>query len=319
MRVRSLIESLNINLTTTKAHVKPATSALPAYTKRQSDKTIIVPFFTPFISPLVPAVFSLAGYRAESLPMSDKESEYWGLKYSNNEICYPATLIIGDILKAFKSDKYNPNETCVAMTQTGGQCRASNYMSLIRKALIESGYNNTSVISVSTGSGLKNNQPGFKVNWIKLLPTVIATILYTDTIARFYYSSIVRENKPGAAESLRDKYISVAKSIIERNKPDELYLELENAANEFNIICDNRNPPKVGVVGEIFLKYHPFANKQTIDWLVKNGIEVVYPALSDFFLQGLVNINEQKKEHLAHRRLPDFIYSLSHKDKKNSG
>ncbi len=87
-------------------------------------------------------------------------------------------------------------------------------------------------------------------------------------------------------------------------------MELENAANEFNIICDNRNPPKVGVVGEIFLKYHPFANKQTIDWLVKNGIEVVYPALSDFFLQGLVNINEQKKEHLAHRRLPDFIYSL---------
>ncbi len=310
LRVRSLVESLDLKRTTTKAYIKSATSALPAYTKKQSDKTIIVPFFTPFISPLVPAIFSLAGYRAESLPISDNESEYWGLKYSNNEICYPATLIIGDILKAFKSDKYNPDETCVAMTQTGGQCRASNYMPLIRKALIESGYNNTSVISVSTGSGLKNNQPGFKVNWIKLLPIVIATILYTDTIARFYYSSVVREIKPGAADSLRNKYISVAKSIIERNKPDELYSELENAANEFNSICDNCNPPKVGVVGEIFLKYHPFANKQTLDWLVKNGIEVVYPALSDFFLQGLVNISEQKKGHLAHWCLPDFIYGL---------
>lgn len=310
LRVRSLVESLSIRWATEKEQVAPAATELPAYTKEHTEKTIIVPFFTQFISPLVPAVFSLAGYRAESLPMSDHESEYWGLKYSNNEICYPATLVIGDILKAFKGGKYDPDNTCVAMTQTGGQCRASNYMSLIRKALIENGYNKTPVISVSTGSGLKNNQPGFKINWIKLLPVVIATVLYADTVARFYYSSVVRECEPGAADRLRDKYISAAKQIIAKNKPDELYKELGKAANEFNSICIDVDRPKVGIVGEIFLKYHPFAQKQTTDWFVKNGIEVVYPALSDFFLQGLVNINEEKKEHLAHRHLLDFVYNL---------
>lgn len=310
LRVRSLVESLSIKRPAAKKQVAPIVSGLPAYTKEQTGKTIIFPFFTPFISPLIPAIFSLAGYRAESLPMSDNESEYWGLKYSNNEVCYPATLVIGDILKAFKSGKFDPNNTCVAMTQTGGQCRASNYLALIRKALIENGYNKTPTVSVSIGSGLKNDQSGFKLNWIKLLPIVIATVLYVDTIARFYYSSVVREHEPGEADRLRDKYITAAKQIIVNNKPYELYNELEKAANEFNSICKDVNRPKVGIVGEIFLKYHPFAQKQTTDWLVKNGIEVIYPALSDFFLQGLVNINEKKKEHLTHQFLPDFIYNL---------
>lgn len=310
LRVRSLVESLSIKKSTVKKPAAPIVPELPAYTKEQTGKTIIFPFFTPFMSPLIPDVFSLAGYRAESLPMSDNESEYWGLKYSNNEICYPATLVVGDIVKAFKSGKYDPDNTCVAMTQTGGQCRASNYLSLIRKALIENGYNNTPTISISIGSGLKNNQPSFKVNWIKLLPVVAKVVLYADTIARFYYSSVVRENEPGAADRLRDKYITAAKQIIANNQPDELYNELEKAANEFNCICKDVALPKVGIVGEIFLKYHPFAQKQTTDWLVKNGIEVVYPALSDFFLQGLVNIKEQKKEHLTRQLLPDFVYNL---------
>lgn len=89
--------------------------------------------------------------------MSDNASCDWGLKYSNNEICYPPTLVVGDIMKAFKSGAYNPDTTCVAMVQTGGQCRASNYFSLIRKALMEGGYTNTPVISVTFGGGIKKS------------------------------------------------------------------------------------------------------------------------------------------------------------------
>lgn len=309
LRVRSLVESLRIRKTKP-AQIETSGKKLPPFTAEQRGKTIIVPFFTPFVSPVIPDIFSLAGYNVESLPMSDAESEYWGLKYSNNEICYPATLIVGDIIKAFKSGGYNPSQTCVAMTQTGGQCRASNYMSLIRKALVENGYTDTPVISVSSGSGLKNEQPGFRINWMKILPLAVATLLYTDVIARFYYSSVVREKIKGLADGLRDKYLNLAKSAIKDNNPGKLYAMIENAAAEFDGICEDKDAQKVGIVGEIFLKYHPFAQRNTTRWLVDNGLEVVYPALTDFFMQGLVNMAEGKKEHISHRHLPTFIISF---------
>lgn len=306
LRVRSLVESLSVRKL--KANwLDVNDTSLPAYTADQRGKTIIMPFFTPFVSPLIPDIFALAGYNAKSLPMSDSESEYWGLKYSNNEICYPATLIVGDIVKAFKSGGYDPSQTCVAMTQTGGQCRASNYMSLIRKALIENGYTDTPLISVSTGSGLKNEQPGFRINWLRMLPIVIASLLYTDVIARFYYSSVIREKEKGAAGSLRNKYLGMAKSVIRENNPSRLYAMIETAAEEFDGICEGKEVHKVGIVGEIFLKYHPFAQRNTTRWLVDNGLEVVYPALTDFFMQGLVNMAQGKEDHTSHNRLPVFI------------
>ena len=311
LRVRSLVESLNIRKRKP-VDMDVSMESLPAFTADQRYKTIIVPFFTPFVSPVISDVFALAAYKVESLPMSDSQSEYWGLKYSNNEICYPATLIVGDIIKAFKSGGYDPARTCVAMTQTGGQCRASNYMSLIRKALVENGYTDTPVISVSSGSGLKNNQPGFRINWPKMLPMVVAALLYTDAIARFYYSSVVREMTEGVADCLRDKYLDLAKSAIRENRPERLYELIESAAREFDGICEDKDVPKVGIVGEIFLKYHPFAQKNTTRWLVDNGLEVVYPALSDFFMQGLVNMAETKREYISYRNMPSFMIKFMH-------
>lgn len=311
LRVRSLVESLHIRKTKP-IQINVSDKKLPPYTLEQREKTIIVPFFTPFISPVIPEIFSLTGYKVKSLPMSDAESEYWGLKYSNNEICYPATLIVGDIIKAFKSGGYDPAQTCVAMTQTGGQCRASNYMSLIRKALVENGYDETPVISVSSGSGLKNEQPGFRINWLKVLPVAVASLLYTDVIARFYYSSVVREKIKGTADRLREKYLDLTKSAIKDNNPGKLYAMIETAAYEFDGICEEKDAHKVGIVGEIFLKYHPFAQRNITRWLVDNGLEVVYPALTDFFMQGIVNMAEEKKEHISHRNLPTFIISFLH-------
>lgn len=135
LRVRSLVESLHISLQQAEERQVQKPLSLPLFTKKDRKKKIIAPFFTPFISPLIPSIFKVAGYEMETLPISDECSCDWGLKYSNNEVCYPATLIVGDIVKAFKEGRYDPDNTCVAITQTGGQCRASNYISLIKKSI----------------------------------------------------------------------------------------------------------------------------------------------------------------------------------------
>lgn len=313
LRVRSLIESLG-TATSHRGGETVGDVSLPPFTAAERKRKIIVPFFTPFISPLIPPLMKLAGYDVDSLPMSDSEACDLGLKYSNNEVCYPATLVVGDIIKAFRSGVYDPGATAVAMTQTGGQCRASNYISLIRKALVENGYVDTPVISVTFGGGIENYQPGFKVNWLKVLPIALAAILYGDCIARFYYASVVRESAKGEADRLRDRYMSAAESPILRNKPDELYGLLSRAAADFKGICRKEEHPKVGIVGEIFLKFHPFAQKHVTEWLVGQGIEVVYPSLADFFVQCFVNAKDRKASYVGNRFMPDsvidFLYGM---------
>ena len=312
LRVRSLVESLGISENGSENKQK-GTVTLPPYTSEQKGKKIIAPFFTPFISPLIPSLVKLAGYDAECLPMSDSESGDWGLRNSNNEVCYPATLIVGDIVKAFKSKRYDPDNTCVAITQTGGQCRASNYISLIRKALVENGYVNTPVISLAVGSGIDNDQPAFKVNWFKILPVALASIIYSDCIAKLYYASVVRETEAGAAGKLRDKYLSAACGEIRSDNVKGIYSLLSSAVKEFDGICLREERPKVGVIGEIFLKFHPFAQKHVADWLLERKIEVVYPALVDFFIQTFVNQKVNRKENLKKPAVPERILDLAYR------
>ena len=307
LRVRSLIESLHISLKQAEKRTQLPSGSLPPYTRGDRRKKIIVPFFTPFLSPLIPPLMRVAGYDVENLPMSDEHSCDWGLKYSNNEVCYPATLIVGDIIKAFKEKRYDPDNTCVALTQTGGQCRASNYVSLIRKALAENGYQHTPVVAVTFESGITNRQPGFKINWLKMLPVAMAAILYGDCIAKFYYAAAAREREQGQAMRLKDWYLEAAKPLILKRKTDDLYAYLSLAAKEFDRICRPVDCPRVGIVGEIFLKFHPFAQKHVTDWLIGRGIEVVPPLLSDFFLQSFVNLKDNQQQHLQRKRIPDFL------------
>ena len=312
LRVRSLLESLRIGL-----H-KPHTASqkqptLPVFTKEERHRKILMPFFTPFISPLIPAALKYAGYESESLPMADADSVDWGLKSSNNEICYPATLIVGDFIKALKSGKYDPDNTCLIMTQTGGQCRASNYLSLIRKALIENGFTNTPLISFASGSGIDNDQPGFKFSWAKMIVPAIMIILYSDAIAKMYHATVVREKEEGQAAVICNRYLKRAADAIEQGKADSLYDLLDEAAAAFDAASEDRTLPKVGIVGEIFLKFHPFAQKHVVDWLEKHGVEVVYPMLSDFFLQTFVNTKDNVSKHLEKKTVPDFILNFCYR------
>lgn len=314
LRVRSLIESMKLfhEHNSAPKEKKEATGLLTSRSDLRHKK-ILIPFFTPFISPLIPAIMSLAGYDAENLALSNTESCEWGLKYANNEVCYPATLIVGDVIKAFKSGKYNPDETVVAMTQTGGQCRASNYISLIKKALEEAGYPSTPVISLTFGGSLDGRQPGFKVNWLKILPVALRSVLYSDCISKFYYAAAVREKEPGQAARLRDFYLQEGEKLIRAYRTKDLRACLSAAARQFNEICQERECPKVGVVGEIFLKFNPFAQKNVIEWLTEQGIEVVPSVLTDFFMQNFVNRKVRVESCIQQQFLPDFVYKSAYK------
>ena len=310
LRVRSLLESLHLSSHHGIRNIS-ADATLPPFTREERHRKIIMPFFTPFISPLIPPLMKLAGYDAESLPMADAESVNWGLRSSNNEICYPATLIVGDIVKAFRDGRYDPNETSVIMTQTGGQCRASNYIPLIRKALIENGYTNTPVISVATGSGINNNQPGFKINWFKMIGPAINGVLFSDAMAKMYHAAVVRERTKGEAAVVCNKWMEEAIRVILSGKTDKLIDVASRAAADFDAICEDRQLPRVGIVGEIFLKFHPFAQKHVVEWLESHGIEVAYPMLSDFFLQGFVNMKDNHAKHIEKKAMPDFLSHLA--------
>ena len=267
------------------------------FTKDERHRKVLAPFFTPFISPLLPKLFGLAGYDVDILPVSDKVSDEWGLKYANNEVCYPATLVIGDIVKAFKEHRYDPKSTAVAMSQTGGQCRASNYVPMIKSALVQMGLEEVPVISFAMTDSIQNDQPGFTIPWAKVIRVAIAAVLCSDAIAKMYYAAVVRETRQGEAARLRDHYIELLGKAVERNNPDRLYATLGEAARDFDSICADKHCPKVGVVGEILLKFHPYAQRGVTDWLVERGIEVLPPLMTEFFLETFVN-KEARREAL---------------------
>lgn len=304
LRVRSAVESLRLALPhSAQAAVAPFATT-PPFGRADRRRKIVAPFFTPFFSPLVPALMRLAGYDVDNLPPSDAQSAEWGLRYANNEVCYPATLIVGDVVKAFKTGRYDPSTTAVAITQTGGQCRASNYIELIKRALTEAGYGGVPVVSVTFGETLGNEQPGFGINWFRLVPTVLGALLFSDSIAKLYYATAVREREPGLARRLKDRYLAEAAGAVVRHEAGSLPLLLERAAADFAAASTGRPAPRVGVVGEIFLKFNPFAQKDICGWLTEHGIEVVPPLLTDFFLQAFVNFEVNRRSGLTRRSWP---------------
>ena len=282
------------------------------FTKDERHRKVLAPFFTPFISPLLPKLFGLAGYDVDILPVSDKVSDEWGLKYANNEVCYPATLVIGDIVKAFKEHRYDPKNTAVAMSQTGGQCRASNYVPMIKSALVQMGLEEVPVISFAMTDSIQNDQPGFTIPWAKVIRVAIAAVLCSDAIAKMYYAAVVRETRQGEAARLRDHYIALLGKAVEHNNPDRLYATLGEAARDFDAICQDKHCPKVGVVGEILLKFHPYAQRGVTDWLVERGIEVLPPLMTEFFLETFVNKEARREALIDTSTVSPIIYKWAY-------
>ncbi len=312
LRIRSLVESLKFS-GGERRYIPFKT--LPAFTKSEKNRTIIAPYFAEGYSELLPALFSIMGYTLENLPHADKEAAEIGLKYANNEICYPATLVVGSIIKALQSGTYNFDEIAVGITQTGGQCRASNYIALIKNALIAAGYDTIPVISVAFGNDMMNEQPGFKLKLTGNLSIALFSLLYTDCIFKLYYAAVVREKKKGVAKELRIKYIDLALPLIKKRSTQGLLRLFEQAILEFDAnIQHNDNIPIIGVVGEIYVKYNSFSHKNVLEWLSTQGVEVVAPSMYNFFINSFVNKHINKKHFIKEVDLPlivtDTIYKI---------
>lgn len=328
LRVRSLIESLNgkigkgkrPGLGTGDKRAKEAASVRP------QNKKILAPYFTEYLTPLLPPLCKLLGWDVEVLPPSDITSAELGLKYANNEVCYPATLIVGDFVKALRSGKYNPEEISAVMTQTGGQCRATNYAALIRRAMNANGFKDVPIITlgVSASASDDKEQDGeLNVPWLKMAPIIVTTFIYGDTISKLYHGSVSRLKKDAMlvggqfgnkAEMLREKYLTAAAKPILDNDPKGLMSLIARAAKDFDDITEDKELPAVGIVGEIFLKFNPFAHQFLERRIINNGCEVVPPLLLPFFLQEFVNAIVQKHMGLKCSHVPDFlvksVYSL---------
>ncbi|MDD4575640.1 MAG: BadF/BadG/BcrA/BcrD ATPase family protein [Bacteroidales bacterium] len=312
LRIRSLIESIKLKteIQSTQNFIRKQN---PAFTKSDQKRKILMPWFGDFYSPFLPPLFKLMGYEAENLPPSDRMSTEFGLQFSNNEVCYPATLIIGDFIKALKSGKYNPDEIALGITQTGGQCRATNYLVLLKKALISAGFDTIPVISVSSDSGTINHQPGFKVNWLKIHKTVINTMVYADCIAQMYYATAPREKEKGITKKLKDKYINLGIEAILKKDTKTLYHLAESAADEFTSANTLKNIPRAGIVGEIYVKYNNYGNKNIIEWLINQEIEPIVPALFDFFSVAFPNETARINGHVSNKSMPRFALSYIEK------
>lgn len=297
LRLRSLIESLKLNL---KENYYQAQNRKNVSIFKERDRTrkIIAPHFGAFYSDLIPPLFKAAGYELETLPQPNKKSVDYGLRFANNEICYPATIIVGDIIKALQSGYYNREEIAIGITQTGGQCRASTYLSLIKKAMISAGYSDIPVISIGPFGKTLNEQPGFEINWFKMLPVTIVAMLFADSLAALYHKTVVREKIKGSAEKLKKKYIEKVGHFIENNQISPIFVTLNEMVKDFNQLeTYEKNYPRVGLVGEIYVKYNTFGHGNISEWLVEKGVEVVFPPLTEFFTKVFVNthVNKQKK------------------------
>ena len=318
LRIRSLIESLRFQKENTTEIQVPRYETTKSFETEDRHRTILAPYFGEYYTPLLTPLFKLMGFNLISLKPSDQESIDTGLLYLSNDVCYPATLVIGDLIKALQSGAYDLSKTAVAITQTGGQCRATNYLPMLKRALISAGFADVPVISVSTSGQRLNRQPGFDLPIKKYINTIFSSMLFADCISRFYYSSTVREKEQGLAKTIKEKYLALASTIIERNNPRGLKRLLKRAAKEFDSICkDHLDLPRIGVVGEIYLKFNSFGHKHVVRWLSEQGVEVVAPIITNFFMQTFANrIIDRKMNIVAQKATPlseKILYFLANR------
>ncbi|MBN1382982.1 MAG: 2-hydroxyacyl-CoA dehydratase [Deltaproteobacteria bacterium] len=274
------------------------------------EMTIIVPWVSPFYSPLLPTVFKAFNYRVELLLPQEESSVEVGLKYVNNDMCYPAVIVIGDIVKAFMSGRYDPHSTAVMLTQTFGQCRASNYLPLTQKALALAGFADIPVLSVSAeDTGVHSGLTMEKKN--ELIKRLGIGLLFSDAMAQMYLASAAREIHKGETDALHKKYMLLMEKDVGDGNFRNLLQLLKDAVMAFNRIeCCTASIPCIGILGEIFVKYNSFSNNNIVEWLIDHDIEVFVPSLMEFFTQRFVNEAFNQSAYLKRSLTDRFFVKL---------
>lgn len=279
----------------------------------RKDYTIIIPQMAPMQFDLLETAFCEAGYNAVVLPAVDKNAVDTGLKYINNDACYPTIVSLGQIISALQSGQFDLDRTAVIMTQTGGGCRASNYIAMLRKAFKSLGMEQIPVVSINY-VGLEKN-PGMKLT-PKLLIGVLYAMLYGDLFMRVVNATRPYEAEPGSVDALYHKWNEIARANVKNRKFSEFKRNVKAIVRDFDeISLRDIKKPKVGVVGEILVKYHPNANNDIVHIIEEEGGEAVVPDLLDFFMYNLKNFdfNYEKmagsyKTHLIGRAGMKVIY-----------
>ncbi len=263
---------------------------IPFTEEMKQDYTVLVPNMLPMHFTLICKVFRNFGLRAELLTTSGQHIKDTGLKYVHNDTCYPAILVIGQFIDALQSGKYDPHKTALILFQTGGGCRASNYINLLRKALEKAGYGYVPVISMSLAA--LESHPGFKMS-VPMVRRLLYAILYADLLMLLRNQCRPYEIRPGESEELALAWTD--RLAKEMDKGEHIsYRKVKQTYRA--ILADFEKIPRatvskvrVGVVGEIFVKYSPLGNNNLEDFLVKEGAEVTVPGLLDFCLYCVYN------------------------------
>ena len=287
IRIRSLKAAMEER---TRNGIKPCHDTKP-YTRKfftkemKEDYTIIIPQMSPIHFQYLEVAFKESGYNAILVPTVDKNAIDEGLKYVNNDACYPTLVTLGKMISVLKSGDFDPDKTALIMSQTGGGCRASNYIALLRKALKDLGMEQIPVISFNT-AGLESN-PGFKID-VPMGKRLIIAAMYGDLFQRLLYATRPYEAEPGSAEGIMKKYEEAIFQNCRDGKVSVYKKLVKKIVDEYDRLpLRDIHKPKVGVVGEILVKYHPDANNNIVDIIEKEGGEAVVLDLVDFFLYGM--------------------------------
>ncbi|SMC86715.1 2-hydroxyacyl-CoA dehydratase [Sporomusa malonica] len=285
IRVRSLIAAVNerAGLLLTAPNTPSYRYQRTIFSKEMKQHhTVLVPQMSPIHFQFFETTLKKFGYCGAVTPLADKAAIDLGLKYVHNDACYPAIIVAGQVLQALKSGKYDINNTSIIMTQTGGSCRATNYIALLRKALQNAQLPQVPVISLS--AGLEKN-PGFNFS-LAMQDNTIMAMLYGDLLMRVLYRVRPYEKVPGSANQLYEYWVNKCKDALLTGSKFTFIKTVFAIVQDFDNFAINEDivKPQVGVVGEIFVKYHATANNHIIDLLESEAVEAVVPDLTDFFL-----------------------------------
>lgn len=296
--IRIRIRSLKATIEKQENHVSSGIYAPQkvSFTKemKQEGYIILCPQMSPIHFQFIETAMQSAGYKLEVLPEIDKQAVDMGLKYVNNDACYPSILVTGQIMNALLSGKYDLHKTAVIISQTGGGCRATNYIAFIRKALMDANLSYIPVISASL-QGLENN-PGFKFS-LGLIQRVLLAGMYGDLLMRVLYRVRPYEVTPGSANTLYKKWVQRCQENVRNGSVKEFKQNIIDIVHDFDTLPIHEEPkPRVGLVGEILVKFHPTANNNIVNIIEEEGGEAVMPDLIDFFLYCFYNA-KFKNEH----------------------
>jgi len=292
IRIRSLISAMNMRREKgIVPNVQPVKYTRTEFTKRMYEEkyTILAPQMSPIHFDIIEPLFAKYGFNVEVLGNDNRSAIDTGLRYVNNDACFPSITVVGQVMDAVMSGKYDTNRLAIIMTQTGGCCRASNYVGFIRRALDKVGMSYIPVISLNA-IGIEKNA-GFKLK-IPMIISALKGVILGDLLMRCLYRTRPYEVEVGSANALHKKWNDIVIDLLTNDKTKYKYKEVcADIVKEFDNlpIHEDMKKPRVGVVGEILVKYMPLANNHLVDLLESEGAEAVVPDLIDFLNYCMYN------------------------------